>query len=394
MGRTEHGPATAPVMSLGPADPSRQAGAETVLDRARRAAEACGVTRLADLTRLDRIGLPVWQAVRPMGRALSVHQGKGATPSDAKVGALLEAVESHRAESVVPTGPICRFADLPSTERAMCLSDFARRRGAPPPADETHEWLEAFDLVGGGRLHLPFHLVSLDFTRGLPSFFERSSNGLAAGASRDEAIVVALHEAIERDAVTEWSARGLISCTADGLDLATVPFDWFQAWRGRLAGAGIGLRAYHVPSVTRSPTFVCELNDSRKDRAPYRATHGSGTHSIPGIALFRAMAEAIQSRSTWIAGAREDRLGSQYAAAAPGATVAFGLPLPAGWPGRQWEEIEPGPADVEGLVTALALAGYPQVAVHELGTVEGFHLVKVWVCGLGSGARRRRDPVQ
>jgi hypothetical protein len=106
------------------------------------------------------------------------------------------------------------------------------------------------------------------------------------------------------------------------------------------------------------------------------------------------LSEAIQSRSTWIAGAREDRLGSQYAAAARGAMVAFGLPLPPGWRGRHCDEIEPGPADVEGLATALAAAGYPKVAVHDLGILEGFHLVKVWVCGLGSGTRRRRSALQ
>lgn len=326
-----------------------------------------------------------------MGRALSVHQGKGASPSDAKLGALLEAVESHRAEAVVPAGPMCRFADLQPGERAASLSDFARHRDTPPSVDDEYEWLEACDLAGGGRIHLPFDLVSLDFTRGLPSRFDRTSSGLAAGASRGEAIVVALHEAIERDAVAEWKVGGVLACTADGLDFETVPFEWLQAWRSRLAAAGIGLRAYHVPSITRTPTFVCELNDPGNDRAPYRATYGSGAHSIPEIALFRALAEAIQSRATWIAGAREDRLGSQYAAAARGATIAFGLPLPPDWRGRQWETIEPGPADVEKLVTVLAKAGHPRIAVYDLGTLEDFHLVKLWVCGLGSGARRRRS---
>jgi ribosomal protein S12 methylthiotransferase accessory factor len=368
------------------------AAAETLLERAQRAARACGVTRLADLTRLDRLGLPVWQAVRPMGRALSVHQGKGATANDAKLGALLEAVESHLAESVAPAGPACRFSELPPQERAGSLADFACRRDSPLPADEEIQWVEATDLVEGGRFHLPFDLVSLDFTRGLPSRFDRTSSGVAAGASRDEAIVVALHETIERDAVAEWTSGGLLARTADGLDLETVPFEWLQAWRRRLAEAGIVLRIYCVPSVTRSPTFVCELNDRSVDRAPYRATPGSGTHSDPEIALFRALAEGIQSRSTWIAGAREDRLGSDYEAGITGATVAFGLPLPPGWTGRHWNETDAGPTGVEGLAAALGAAGYPRIAVYDLGEIEGFHLVKLWVCGLGSRARRRRSP--
>ena len=85
--------------SIGPVDPARSVAATQILPIALRAAEKAGVTRLADVTRLDRLGLPVWQAVRPMSRAVSVHQGKGATDADAKVGALLEGVESHAAET-------------------------------------------------------------------------------------------------------------------------------------------------------------------------------------------------------------------------------------------------------------------------------------------------------
>ena len=88
-------------MALGPEDKSRSMPAEAFLDRAAAAAAQCGVTRLADITRLDRLGLPVWQAVRPAGKALSVHQGKGSSPIAAKVGALCEAIECHCAENVV-----------------------------------------------------------------------------------------------------------------------------------------------------------------------------------------------------------------------------------------------------------------------------------------------------
>ena len=40
---------------------------------------AVGITRLADVTGLDRVGLPVVLAVRPLGRSLAVSQGKGLT---------------------------------------------------------------------------------------------------------------------------------------------------------------------------------------------------------------------------------------------------------------------------------------------------------------------------
>lgn len=377
----------------GPSDPLRTAGAASLLLPARRAAAACGVTRLAELTRLDRIGLPVWHAVRPMSRALSVHQGKGASDAEAQVGALLEAVESHHAENVRYDGPKCRFEDLPVQARPPTLTDFARDRAEPPAPDTRHEWLEALDLVSGGPIHLPFDLVSLDFTRNVPSPFDRASDGVAAGASREEAIAVALHEIVERDAVVEWKSRGLFACTADALQVETVPFDWFHDWIGRIEAAGADPAFYLVPSITGTPVFVCELNDFDKDGAPYRATWGSGCHPYPELALFKALAEAVQSRATIISGARDD-LPSKYRRVGDGAVVAFGLPLAPSMKGRGWDEIDPGPVGCGALAEALARAGYPQVAIFALGAPEGLYVVKAFVCGLGANERRRRAPLQ
>src|SRR5262245_49188425 len=47
--------------------------------RARLVMEAIGVTRLADVTGLDYVGIPVWAAVRPIADAssISVQNGKG-----------------------------------------------------------------------------------------------------------------------------------------------------------------------------------------------------------------------------------------------------------------------------------------------------------------------------
>ena len=47
-----------------------------------------GITRLANVTGLDVIGIPVVMAVRPNARSLSVSQGKGLTLAAAKVSRL------------------------------------------------------------------------------------------------------------------------------------------------------------------------------------------------------------------------------------------------------------------------------------------------------------------
>ncbi len=373
-------------MAPGPRDSQRLATSSELLPKAKAAAAAAGVTRLADVTRLDRIGLPVWQAVRPLSRALSVHQGKGASDADAQLGALLEAVESHWAEQFDEPGPVCRFDALPPAERPSDLGDFAADRDEPPPGDADHRWVEAQDLLTGGRLYLPFELVSLDFTRHVPSRFDRASNGVATGATREEAVAAALHELIERDGVTEWRAQNLFERTATQIVPESVPFDWFRFWWERLRSLDLILRCYAVPSVTGSPLILCELRDDGKDATPYRALSGRGCHPEPEVALWKALSEAVQGRATYIAGAREDLMPC-YDSAPEGVPYPFGLPLPASMDGVQFGEIEPGPRSIAG---ALADAGFPQIALVPLADLDGLSVVRAFVYGLGSMTRRRR----
>lgn len=333
--------------------------------------------------------MPVWQAVRPDSRALSVHQGKGSSAAQAKVGALLEAVESHCAESFDQEGPHCRFDVLPSSARAASLADFAARRDRPPNPDTEYRWAEARDLLSGDPLFLPFEVASLDFTCHAPSRFDRASNGVAVGATRDEALATALQEVIERDAVIEWQAGGLIHCTASSLRVETVPHDWLHFWLDRLRANGIAARLYRVPSLTGSPVFACELNDRAKDNAAYHLSSGYGCHAEPELALFKALAEALQSRTTYISGARED-LFWFYGPAPPDKVLArFGLPLPAGLPGVRWDEIGPGPVGSRAIAGALRSAGYTRTAILDLAELEGLHVVRAFAFGLGSTSRRR-----
>ncbi len=60
-----------------------------------------GITRVADITDLDRIGIPVFSSIRPTaeGGAISVYNGrKGATPAEARVSAMMEGIERYSAE--------------------------------------------------------------------------------------------------------------------------------------------------------------------------------------------------------------------------------------------------------------------------------------------------------
>lgn len=153
-----------------------------------------GITRVADITGLDRIGNPVWLAIRPNARSLSGGQGKGVTPCAARASAVMESIETWHAEHL-PGGIRGAWSDF-GPGRALCPAaldpgpDLARWR-----PDSQLEWLEGEELLGGGTVFVPKDLVALDLTDfRRPRYVTGSSNGLASGNRLDEAVLHALYE--------------------------------------------------------------------------------------------------------------------------------------------------------------------------------------------------------
>lgn len=363
--------------------PARDDAADAAfLPVAAAAAARCGVTRLADVTGLDRLGLPVWQCVRPGSRSLAVHQGKGTSPVAAQIGALCEAIEADCGERVEADGPTCAFAALPADARAPELADYARVREAPPTADAALRWCDARDLGSGGLVHLPFELVSLDYTFAVPSPFERASNGIGAGPDEDWAILAGLLELLERDALGAWERRALADKVASGIRLETVPYGWFAEWHDRLRALAIDLNLYGLHSIVGLPTFRCSVGAEGSFGWRYRRFIGSAAHPDPERALFAALAEALQSRLTFIAGTRDDFLPSFY-----GETGHVRAPDPV----MDWPEPAPFEGGLAALVEGLGGRGYRQIAVKRLDRgLTGVSVVKTFVPGLGSGSRTRR----
>jgi ribosomal protein S12 methylthiotransferase accessory factor len=372
------------------ATPDAAAGAAEAdfLARLIALAPTFGVTRLADITRLDTIGLPVWQAIRPAGRALSVHQGKGATDTAARIGALCEAMESDCGERVEADGPCAAFEALPEAERAPAFADYAARREAPAPEGPV-DWCIAEEILSGGAFHLPFDLVSVDFTRREPSWFERSSTGLGAGPNSARSRRTALCELVERDAVGEWERSGPLDRLASEVDAEAIGLDWFEAWRARLRAAGLALRVFAPDAVIGLPVFVCWIAGEERFASRHRRYLGSGADGYPEAALFKALAEAIQSRLTFIAAVRDDMLPSLYARPSP--PLGDVPPAPPGFALRDWRECEPHGATWEEVAGSLAAAGFRRIAMKEIqGDLLGVAVTRAFVPGLGSLTRTRR----
>ena len=87
-----------------------------------------GITRIANITGLDRLGIPVVMVCRPNSRSIAVSQGKGLTLDAAKASGLMESVETFHAESITRPldsryGPGARPLSSPSEHRATAPCD-------------------------------------------------------------------------------------------------------------------------------------------------------------------------------------------------------------------------------------------------------------------------------
>ena len=276
-----------------------------------------GITRVANVTGLDRIGIPVWQAIRPNSRSLSVFQGKGVDGPAAKVSAIMESVEAWHAEFALPCVRMESHAALSRAVVTLDPETLPRQRGSRHHPGEIIPWVEGEDLLGGERVWIPAELVHAMFVvpepPGSGGFF-RSSNGLASGNTRSEALVHALAEVLERDGMALAAAMAPAALRRRRLDLATVDDPAAGPLLARLAKADMAVAVHDITTDVGVPIFRATILDRESDALlnPAAAARGSGCHPDPGVALCRALTEAAQSRLTAIAGARDDLSRADY----------------------------------------------------------------------------------
>lgn len=294
-----------------------RAPAET-LARAERWKTRCGVTRVANVTGLDRIGYPVFVAIRPNARSLATAQGKGPDETSARASALMESIEMWHAENIDVQRVHGSYADLSPRMPVLDPDLLPRPEGANIHAEQPLAWIEGHDLLTGEALWVPLETATLDLVLA-PSqrhAFPPTSNGLASGNSLIEAIVHGLCEVIERDSVHLWQEKGGASLSHLRVDSSAVEDASCRAALDRLRDAGVLCALWDVTSDVGAPAYAAEILDDTTDPFAIRtgAFGGYGCHPAPEIALLRAITEAIQSRLTFISGSRDDLFRDRYRA--------------------------------------------------------------------------------
>ncbi len=271
-----------------------------------------GITRVANITGLDRIGIPVWIAVRPNSRSLCLSQGKGLTHDAARASALAESIEAYYAEQCANPVRISRYADLRSeTEDVADVGRLPRARYGLYSDQEAIPWVESIDLMRGRRVWVPFEMVHADAT--VPRHpgsgcFVFGTNGLASGNTAAEAVFHGLCELIERDAMALWKMRGAEEQDRTRVCNSSIDDPVCAELIRQFEAAEIDPLMWDVTSDLGVPAFRVLIFDrwAQSELAVLPVAFGAGCHPERGVALTRALTEAAQSRLTLISGARDD----------------------------------------------------------------------------------------
>ena len=170
---------------------------------------AAHVTRCADVTGLDHIGIPVYCAIRPLGKTVQVTNGKGLRHVDAKVSALMEAIELFHAESPNHEFETASFNELRLAGKTAIKPDIHPDfvNNIFFLDDFMINWTSATDLMTGEVVWLPSSAAYMS----RPKLFAFSTNGLASGDRLIKATLHAIYPEVERDAIAGMEQHGQIN---------------------------------------------------------------------------------------------------------------------------------------------------------------------------------------
>jgi YcaO-like protein with predicted kinase domain len=273
-------------------------------------AREIGITRIGDITGLDIAGIPVVQAVRPLSFSNAVSQGKGATLENAVISAVLESAEAFFAERLDRCHVVRASAEGLSIERELFAKHLLERGRSSTWCQMTLEWTEALNLLDGRKHYIPIELVHTSYVHPVPvteGIFATSTTGLAAGFTKEHALLHGILECVERDSLARANKmHGFLH--RQRIDLTTIQDTDILSLISGLRDKGLMLALWRVPSISGVPVIWCHLLErARPENAllPLPA-EGSAARATAKEAARQAIFEAAQSRLTAISGARDD----------------------------------------------------------------------------------------
>ena len=308
-----------------------------------------GITRLTDITHLDRIGIPVYSAIRPTAQdgGVSIYAGKGATKEQAKASAMMEGFERYSAEKQKIDEVNSKIATIQEMNGEQFINpndlilsneiidlDFKK--------EHRLEWTLAIDIITEEEYYIPSNAIFHPYipksnypennnkynkynnyekdnkqnnkdneqnndnkhrnNQIATAIFKGNTNGLASGNVLEEAVLHGILEVIERDA---WSIFELTKKNKKEIDIDTFENPLINSLLDKFKKESIDIKLMDLTADIDIPTIAATADDTIL-QDPALLTLGVGTHLNPEIAVLRALTEVAQSRATQIHGTRED----------------------------------------------------------------------------------------
>ncbi len=250
----------------------------------------------------------VWRARLSNHRFLSERDdshascsGKGMTRADAWMSCLGEAVERYSSgcwsaeEVTIAQRRQLEGPSLDPAELVLYLPEqYAALKYAPYTGENRLAWVQARSLISNELVWVPAIAVFMEYqVHDQEEFlFPITSNGLAAGPSLADAVLGAIYEVLERDALLiTWLNR----LPGRSFEAANHPDPDVRQLALAYRRRGARLALVELPSDHPVSVFVAIVFQDRGSSGPY-ATVGLGANLDPAVAARRAAIEAAQVR--------------------------------------------------------------------------------------------------
>ena len=315
---------------------------EETLHRVSHISKKIGITRISDITYMDKLYIPNYSCVLPGTEDyIWVYSGKGPTKQHAKVSAIMESIERYSSlPTYYPNKLITgTFNKLKRSYNVLHPDEVVEPLTFDFQNDMLMDYVEGYDIINKVNILVPAALALFRFTPNPPSvnpFAFHHTNGLASGNVFEEAVCHALCEVIERDAISLAQLRAsaipfhiLYSINnklrIKGYKINSFSKEQFKDDNSIYPDVLISLEDYNpitqlikkfkkfnidliIKDVTtdiKIPTFNVASVEWISHDYGYLA-EGHGTHPDKRIALLRAITEVSQTRAANIQGARDD----------------------------------------------------------------------------------------
>ena len=214
--------------------------------------KVAGITRIADITDLDRIGLPIYTAIRPTAE------------DGAKASAMMEGFERYSAERqdidetiIASLSEIEEFGEYIDPKSLNLPKEFEKK----DISDLSLEWSKSIDLISNREYYIPtnaiYHpYISKDDSQ---SLFKSNTNGLASGNILEEAILHGIFEVIERDA---WSIFELTHKNYAQIDISSIENEIIIDIIEKFESEGIKIKLMDFTADIKIPTIAASADDT------------------------------------------------------------------------------------------------------------------------------------